>query len=382
MKYRSFGKTGCQVSQLGFGCMRFPTVDNTPFSGQIKEEEACRMVRYAIDAGVNYIDTAYNYHSGCSEKVLGRILQDGYREKVYLATKSPTFLMKEESDFERFLNEQLERLQTSYIDFYLLHALDADKWKNVVLKFHLLDKLEAARAAGKIRFIGFSFHDDYSAFQTILNGYTDWDFCQIQLNYIDTAYQAGIKGLEDAAAKGMGVVIMEPLLGGKLAEPPAELAKALPDSKSPARWGLEFLWNRPEVSLVLSGMSNIPQIEENLAIADTAQPNMLSNDDLAVLNQAKIIFQTMALVPCTQCSYCMPCPCGLDIPAIYQLYNRSACERDLKTVTADYFSLTTPAAECVQCGICQGLCPQHIAGQEWMPQVEDFFQKTRKKLEK
>lgn len=220
--------------------MRFPTVDNTPFSGQIKEEEACRMVRHAIDAGVNYIDTAYNYHSGCSEKVLGRILQDGYREKVYLATKSPTFLMKEESDFERFLNEQLERLQTSYIDFYLLHALDADKWKNVVLKFHLLDKLEAARAAGKIRFIGFSFHDDYSAFQTILNGYTDWDFCQIQLNYIDTAYQAGIKGLEDAAAKGMGVVIMEPLLGGKLAEPPAELAKALPDSKSPAPLGFRI----------------------------------------------------------------------------------------------------------------------------------------------
>ena len=236
MQYRPFGKTGESVSVLGFGAMRFETEN-----GIIKEKEAVSLLRAAIDGGVNYVDTAYFYLEGQSEALVGRALRDGYREKVHLATKSPVFALESAEDFDRILNEQLERLETRTIDFYLLHSLSLKTYEEKVLGYGLLDKMEKARADGKIRHIGFSFHDSHEAFLKILNGYDGWDFCQLQLNYIDVENQAGLRGLEEAAAKGLGVIVMEPLLGGKLANPAPGVRAVLPSSRTPVEWALDFL---------------------------------------------------------------------------------------------------------------------------------------------
>ena len=223
MQYRKFGKLDWQASALGFGSMRLPTLDGNPMSQNIDEKESIHMMRYAIDAGVNYVDTAYPYHGGNSEIVVGKALQDGYLQKVKLATKSPLWSVKESQDFDKFLNEQLKKLQTDHIDFYLFHGLDKQKW-DLVLNLNLLEKAEAAIKDGRIGHIGFSFHDQYDTFREIIDGYPDWSFCQIQYNYMDTDNQAGMLGLYDAAARGLAVIVMEPMLGGKLANPPVQLA--------------------------------------------------------------------------------------------------------------------------------------------------------------
>lgn len=231
MQYREFGKTGEKVSALGFGCMRLPTLGNLTRS--IDEPQAVRMIHNGIDNGINYIDTAFFYHEGRSEGLVGKALENGYRNKVLLATKSPFTGFKLGVEFDRILDTQLKRLKTDHIDMYLLHAANLKAWKNSALKFDLLSKMERAREQGKIRYIGFSFHDNLDAFMTILNGYDHWDFCQIQYNYVDIDHQAGTKGLEAAAAKGLGVIVMEPLLGGKLASPTDNVRAALPAGVSP-----------------------------------------------------------------------------------------------------------------------------------------------------
>ncbi len=377
MQYRQFGTMKENVSALGFGCMRLPTTDGDPNSGAFDETEAIRMIRHGIDNGVNYIDTAYFYHSGQSESLVGKALKDGYREKTYLATKSPVFSMKTESDFERILEEQLVRLQTDTIDFYLLHALSLNTWNNVVLKFELLDKMERAKAAGKIRHIGFSFHDSYEAFQKIVDGYGHWDFCQIQLNYIDIHHQAGIEGLEYAASKGLGVIVMEPLLGGKLASPTKAVADELSPEKSPVEWALDFLWNRPEVSLLLSGMHSFQQVEDNLMYASRSSVGMLSEKDLSMLSRAKTVYDTMALVSCTKCSYCMPCPFGLDIPGTFEAYN-STVSLGMEKASALYEKLPKKAEACRACKHCEKACPQHLPIHELMPVIQKCFAKERK----
>jgi len=376
MQYRKFGKTGIEVSALGFGCMRLPTTDGIALSGNIDQAEATRMIRHAVDNGVNYIDTAYFYHDGKSETAVGNALLDGYRERVVLATKSPVYSFEQEEDFDRVLNEQLERLQTDTIDFYLLHALSLNTWNEKVLKFGLLDKMKKAKRDGKIRFIGFSFHDDYDAFCTMIDGFDSWDFCQIQLNYIDTNHQAGVRGLEYAASKGLGVVIMEPLLGGKLAVPPEQVAKALSPAKKPVEWALSFLWNRPEVSLLLSGMSTMQQTVDNLTYAARSSVGMLSTEDLAMLEHCKTVFETMALVPCTKCAYCMPCPFGLDIPKIYEAYNLTASST-MKHAVENYNSIAVKADACKRCKKCEVICPQAIKSSELMPQIAKTFAEAK-----
>lgn len=367
MQYRSFGNTGEKVSALGFGCMRFPTED-----GKICEEEAIRMIRTGIDSGLNYVDTAYFYHDGLSEGLVGRALRDGYREKVYLATKSPIYALESTEQFDTVLDEQLSRLQTDHIDFYLLHAVNWKDWNEKVLKLNLLDKMQQARAAGKIRYIGFSFHDDYTAFHNILNGYDHWDFCQIQMNYIDVENQATLKGMEEAAAKGLGVIIMEPLLGGKLANPAPGVKKVLPESKSPVEWALDFLWNRPEVGVVLSGMSSMQQVEDNLLYASRSQVGMLSGEELDMLARAKKTYDTMALVPCTKCSYCMPCPFGVNIPGVFEAYNRTAVNMDQAREL--YKGLANEAADkCRSCRKCEARCPQHIEVSSHMKEIPSIF---------
>lgn len=275
MKYREMA--GEKISVLGFGCMRFPTTSKN--AEDIDAEKSAKMLEYAIEKGVNYFDTAYVYHGGKSESFIGGVLKP-YRDKIHIATKCPTWEVKCEEDFDRLLNEQLERLQTDYIDFYLMHALDKDRFKNVVEKFNLIDKLNKAKADGKIRHIGFSFHDDVETFKKIIDANPNWEFCQIQLNYINVKYQAGLEGLEYAHKKGLDVVIMEPLLGGKLANPSPQVAKMLSDEKTPVEWVMDFLWNREEVSLLLSGMGAMEQVQSNIGYADKAEVGMLTEENL------------------------------------------------------------------------------------------------------
>ncbi|MGD9101837.1 MAG: aldo/keto reductase, partial [Anaerolineae bacterium] len=273
---------------LGFGAMRLPTLGE--FS-KIDEPESTRMLRYAIDHGVNYVDTAYPYHSGSSEVFLGRALQDGYRDKVKLATKLPCWDVKVYEDFDKYLNEQLERLQTDHVDFYLLHGLGKDRWAKM-RDLGAIKWAEGAIADGRIGHLAFSFHDDYETFVEIVDAY-EWAFCQIQYNYMDVENQAGTKGLKYAVSKGLAVVIMEPLLGGKLVNPPQpiqELWDTTSTRRAPADWALQWLWDQPEVTVVLSGMSTMQQVEENVASAAAAEVGKLTQADQAIITQVRAMY--------------------------------------------------------------------------------------------
>jgi hypothetical protein len=378
MQYRNFGKLDWKVSALGFGCMRFPTTDGQRTS-PIAEDEAMKMLRHAIDGGVNYVDTAYVYHEGLSEAFVGRVLADGYREKVKLATKLPLWFVNGPQDFDRLLNEQLERLQTDHIDFYLFHALDKGRWRDIVLKHDLLSKAKAAKADGRIRHIGFSMHDDYACLEEIVNGSDLWDFCQIQYNYMDIENQAGTRGLKFAAGKGLAVVVMEPLLGGRLASPPKDICTAMEEQvpgRSPADWALQWIWDQPEVSVVLSGMSNMSQVEENLKSADGSGVGSLSIEEQAVIARAREMYLVRTVIPCTKCGYCMPCPAGVNIPGAFELYNYAHLYDDLGDAKFRYqifLPEAQKASNCVACGACEEACPQSILISEWMPKVTELL---------
>ncbi|MCI9638342.1 MAG: aldo/keto reductase [Hungatella sp.] len=364
MRYRTFGKTGIKVSALGFGCMRFPVLED----GSIHEEEAISMLRHAIDEGVNYVDTAYPYHGGNSELVVGKALKDGYREKIYLADKCPVWLLKEEEDFDRYLDEQLKKLQTDHIDFYLLHALTRDRFETAVKKFHLVDKMKAAREEGKIRYLGFSFHDEVDVFKEIVDYTPDWDFCQIQYNYINVNDQAGTEGLLYAADKGLAVIIMEPLLGGRLANLSSHVAEKFSGEKTAVEHALDFLWDKEQVSLLLSGMSERKQVEDNLTYAKRSSVGMLSDKEREAYKAAKEIYDNMSMVNCTACAYCMPCPFGLNIPEIFKAYNVFGLEGKNGAKKA-YDSLEVKADMCKSCHHCEKECPQHIKISQVMKDV-------------
>jgi len=365
MEYRKFGNTGVEVSALGFGCMRLPVLDGD--SAKIDEPLATAMLRTAIDQGLNYVDTAWTYHSEQSEPLVGRVLQDGYREKVLLATKMPSWLVKTPEDLERLFLTQLERLQTDHIDFYLLHALNASYWDNY-LKVRVVDWADRKLAEGQIRHLGFSFHDRYEVFDRILNGYDHWSFCQLQYNYMDINEQAGRRGVLEAAEKGLGVVVMEPLRGGKLAvqNPPDKVAEAFSHTQrdwTMAEWALQWLWDQKEVSLLLSGMSTMEQVEQNLRSASRSGVGSLSEQDHATISRVQQAWSGLAPVPCTSCEYCMPCPNGVQIPRIFKLYNESvmyARQRRGQNAYQNDFADDQKADMCVECGQCEDLCPQSI----------------------
>jgi len=376
MQYRSFGKLDWKPSALGFGAMRLPTTDKDP--ANIDEEHATKMIRTAIDAGVNYVDTAWPYHKEQSEPLVGRALQDGYRDKVKLATKMPSWLIKEPADFDKHLDIQLERLQTDRIDFYLLHALNKTYWPNL-RDLGVFEWAEKAVAAGRIGHLGFSFHDELALFKEIVDAY-DWTFCQIMYNYMDTRFQAGEEGLKYAAARDLAVVIMEPLRGGSLTQAApqavADLWASSPVQRSQADWALQWLWNQPEVSLLLSGMSELKHVQENLESASNSGIGTLTPEEVNLVERVSEAYRTLCPIPCTDCKYCMPCPSGVNIPRIFSIYNDYKMYGDeamAKQRYNQFMSAENRADNCVECGKCEAACPQQIEIIDWLKKVHEFL---------
>ena len=372
MQYRKFGKLDWQVSALGFGAMRLPQIDKDP--ANVDEAESIRMVRYAIDHGVNYVDTAYPYHAGKSETVIGNALRDGYRGKVKVATKLPSWSIHSHEDCDRYLNKQMERLQLDKVDFYLLHGLNKAFWPRL-RDLNVFRWAERAMADGRIGHLGFSFHDDFEVFKEIIDAYDNWTLCQIQYNYMDVDYQAGTRGLHYAASKGLAVVVMEPLRGGCLAQKMPESLNKLwasaPQKRSPAQWGLLWVWNHPQVTLALSGMTRMEQVEENVAIANSAMPDSLTSEELTLIDRVREAFRGLAPIPCTGCGYCMPCENGVQIPRIFELYNQAIMYGDVMTSQFFYcgsggLKKEEQANQCTECGDCLEACPQHIDIPEWL----------------
>ena len=361
MQYRN-DQTGRPISLLGYGCMRF-----TRKGAGIDLEKAEREVLAAIGAGVNYFDTAYIYPG--SEAALGEILDRNHcRDQVRIATKLPQYLVRGKGDFERYFSEELRRLRTDHVDFYLMHMLtDVESWHKLEAA-GVREWLDAKRAAGQIGQVGFSFHGNTEMFKKLLEVYP-WNFCQIQYNYLDEHSQAGRAGLEAAAAKGLPVIIMEPLRGGKLVNLLPPEAKRLfaesPRGWTPAEWALRWLWDQPAVTCVLSGMNDLEMIEENCRIADEVQPGALTQEDFALLERVKTAIQQRVKAPCTGCGYCMPCPKGVDIPGAFRCYNEMFTEHK-RTGRREYWQVVglrkepAFATQCVGCGKCESHCPQHL----------------------
>lgn len=362
MKYRTMGKLGIQASAFGLGCMRF----NGPASGDsvIDEQKAVSLIRRAIDGGVTYIDTAYVYLDKTSEIVLGKALQDGYREKVTIATKMPMEAVKDRASMEALLAEELKKLQTDHIDFYLMHGINKEKWE-YFKSIGAPDFFNDMKKEGKIRFRCFSFHGPNDEFEYILNDW-DWDMVQIQYNFMDIHNQAGTKGLELAGSKGIPVVIMEGLLGGRLANAPDNvqaLYDGFPVKRSPVEWAFRWLCNHPEVSVVLSGCNEADQIDENLRIFDTVEPGIMSAEELQLIDDVRAAYISRTKIGCTGCRYCMPCPNGVNIPGVFSVWNNVSLY-NIDPDTDWQFRMIrgnkNGADNCVSCAACEAACPQHL----------------------
>jgi len=404
MKYRKMGSLDWNVSVLGFGAMRLPTKQVKDEKTQetknvIEEREAIKMLRYAIDNGVNYVDTAYPYHGGESEVIVGKALKEGYREKVHLTTKLPMWMVKSTEDFDTFLNQQIERLQTNP-DIYLFHGLNKNRLEKIK-ELNLIEKMEQAKERGIIKHIGFSFHDKFEVFKEIIDFY-DWDCCQIQFNYLDIDYQAGTKGLEYAAAKNIAVIVMEPVRGGKLAIPDdqlesrIEIKEVLEASKikrKMADWALQFVWNHSEVSVVLSGMSTMQQVTENIDSANSSSIDSLTDDELDTISDLRKAYDKYLIVPCTNCEYCLPCPNDVSIPSVFRLLNEVAywgesgrqritffynymikTQEDIEERKSKGEEISGAATLCIQCGECLEKCPQQIEIPDFMEKANEIFE--------
>ncbi len=378
MRYRKFGRLDWEVSALAFGAMRLPSTDGGFYSPNVDEAESIRMIRHAVDRGVNLIDSAYPYHIGKSEVVVGEALRDGYRERVKVSTKFPTMLLEKADDYDRFLAIQMDRLQIEQVDFYLFHGINAKRWEDIV-SLGVLERAEKALADGRVAHIGFSFHDSLEAFKKIVDGYDNWTMCLIQHNYMDVQNQAGTEGLRYAAAKGLAVAVMEPLLGGSLAKPPEEVQEMLgkyPVSRSAAGWALNWLWDQPEVATVLSGMSSMAQLEENLEAADQGGIGSFSAEDQALIGRIREVFLQRAPLPCTKCGYCMPCEHGVNIPMNFEIYNDAMMYGNVPQSRLRYQMLLREAERaeaCAACAECEEKCPQGIAISESMPKVDELL---------
>lgn len=375
MEKRKLGKSQNATSLLGFGCMRLPLKND----GTIDQEEAFNLFDLAYQGGVNYYDTAYPYHHGQSEEVLGNWLQTIDRNSVLVATKSPVWLLTTPEDFDLYLTKQLTKLQTSYIDYYLLHALDQERFEKLI-ELDVFSKLEDAKRKGLIRHVGFSFHDSYNVFERILRHHP-WDFCQIQLNYMDTDYQAGLAGLRLAESMGICVTVMEPIRGGSLAKVSDEIRQlfdSMDPLASPASFALRFVGSQRNVQTVLSGMSDRRQVEENLTTFTDFQP--MNEHEIAKMLHVADLMRQKIKVPCTSCKYCMPCPYGIDIPGNFSRYNDAFVYDDVaksKQRYVEWMDASERASACVSCQTCVSKCPQHILIPDRLVEVARLFEGER-----
>lgn len=375
MKYRKIGKTSFEPSILAFGCMRLPVIDGD--YGKIDEKEAVKMIRYALDNGINYIDTAYPYHEGNSEYVVGKALKNGYREKAILVTKNPVWKVEKYEDFEKLLNEQLERLDQKSIDIYLLHALNKDSWKKIkdlgCLKF-----LDEMKKKGKIKEAAFSIHADYDTFTEIIDAY-DWPLAMIQMNYKDIDEQTTVKAIEYAESKGVSIAIMEPLKGGQLANLPESITKMWDGDGldlTPVERALRWAANFKNVKTILSGMSTLDQMIENIAFADKMEADVISEEEAQKYHEVKTAIEERIKVPCTDCKYCMPCPEGVNIPGNFMHYNRAFMYEDKYWASFVYqkkYDDKKRASACIECGKCEPQCPQKIKIIEELKKVDAYL---------
>lgn len=355
--------------------MRLPTRGK---ESDVDEAAAIEMIRYAIDQDVNYVDTAYVYHGGNGEGVVAKALAEGYRERVLLATKLPIWSVQTTADCDRIFQEQLDRLQTDHVDFYLLHCLSGKSWQRM-RELGVPQWADKARAQGLFQHFGFSFHDTFDAFKGILDDY-DWSFCQIQYNYACEDVQAGTRGLEYAGAKGVGIIVMEPLFGGTLASPPPpvhEIWAAEVGSAGPVDLALRWVWDKPEVSLVLSGMNHLDQVKQNVQVADRARVGGLSVEDRRLIVRLQEKYKQLSPVPCTKCGYCLPCPNGVAIPVNFELLNNATVFQGNSVVLCrnlyQFLPESQRASACLECGICEERCPQQIPIRETLAKVQQQF---------
>ena len=369
MELKKMEKLGIETSLLGFGCMRFPT----NAEGKIDRPLAQEMLDKAIAAGVNYIDTAYPYHNGESELFVGEALKKYDRASYYLATKLPVWFVKSVEDVDRLFNEQLQKLQTEYVDFYLLHAMNLGRWKEMV-ELGVVERLEALKAEGKIRYLGFSFHDGYEAFEEMLCA-RDWDFCQIQLNYMDTNEQAGMKGYKLAEERNIPLVIMEPIKGGMLANFGPDIKKKFAElnpEASVASFALRWVASLPNVKVVLSGMSTMEQVEDNLKTFVDFKP--LSEEEAKGIDEIVNIINSRVQNGCTGCGYCMPCPAGVNIPKNFRVWNTYHMYQSYDAVKWNWeveMKDCEKAKNCVECGMCEAACPQALQIREDLKKVQE-----------
>jgi hypothetical protein len=379
MKCRPFRKLNWKVSALGFGAMRLPTIGGD--AAKINEPLATTMLRYAIDHGVNYLDTAYSYHGGNSETFVRKVLQEGYREKVKLATKMPTWLVNSQQDMDKYLDEQLARLKTN-INFYLLHGLNKERWQKLK-ELNVTAWAEKKIDEGKFSHFGFSFHDTYDVFKDIIDSYDGWTLCQIQYNYVDADQQAGTEGLKYAVSKGLAVIVMEPVAGGRLSiTPPRQvqsLWKKTQIKKTPAELALLWVWNHPEVSVALSGMSTMQQVTENVKTANCSVPPTLSQEELRFIDQLARKYKKLGFIGCTSCKYCMPCDEGVNIPEIIAFMNEFFIKQESEEVKTKYHEHIRPenqAKRCVRCGKCEQNCPQQLPIRDILGRAVWIFEHT------
>ena len=388
MQYRELGKTGEKVSILGFGAMRLPTLNS---NAQINEKLASEILSYGIDNGINIIDTAYSYHysdvsgsAGTCEPFLGEFLQNGYREKVLLSTKLPSWFVEKEEDLEFYLNEQLKRLQTDSIDIYLLHAVGSENWENYK-SANVLEFMDTVLSDGRVKHIGFSTHGDFETLLRVVDDYDKWEVALTQMNYLDETYQTGIDGLNFLKSCGIGNMVMEPLRGGRLVQNIPQNIKDIWNrsevKRSPVEWALQYLWNMENVDCVFSGMNSLEQVKENIEIASRSLANTISENDQKIIKDVANQYRTQKGNDCTTCGYCMPCPNGINIPHCFREYNIAKILNNPSGSAMQYFTYygdEVLAHHCTYCDDCVNMCPQMINIPEELEKVTEYFGETFK----
>ncbi len=380
MQYRKFRSVEKEISLLGLGVMRLPRLEN----GKADEKTGIELIRYAIDHGVNYIDTGYTYHGGDSERIIGKALKDGYREKILIADKLPIWLVEKEEDIQPLIEEQVKRLDVDHIDMYRIHNIVPEGW-GPIKKFNGFEHLQMLKKKGRIGHIGFSFHGDYDLFTEVIDEYP-WEYCQIQLNYLDKNIQAGLKGLEYARERDIDVIIMEPLKGGRLSDKVPPSVQAIwdraaangiaPQERTPAQWAFKWVASQPGVSLILSGMSSFAQLDENIKIFSDDDINKMSETEYAVCDEAAAEYDRKIKYQCTKCGYCMPCPQEVEIPDIIRYLNNWYAFDKIPSTKIEYIEwLDGHASKCIHCRACEEKCPQRLPISDIMTEAAEQFGK-------